>query len=304
MRFLSFLYYAWHRGGVKEWDSIQVNRVRRFITEWCGKEKESKVVRHCQFDVTLSEYANLFLGVCAFEQEDDDPFTYDEVMQNVDFKLWEITMKAEMGSMYSNLVWELVDLPEGVKPIRRKWIYKRKGNADRKVETYKQMYVKTAFLNGYLEESIYMMQPTEYIAKGNEHKVCKLIRSIYGLKKASCSWNHKFDQAIKTFGFEQNLNEPCVYKRLGDGKVVFLILYASYIDKILGCYAMIDLNKRNQPSVSEFHLSLDDCPKTTEERENMGKVPYASAVRSLMYAMLCTRLDICFAVGLDSRKST
>ena len=46
---------------------------------------------------------------------------------------------------------------------------------------------------------------------------------------------------------------------------------------------------------------LDQCPKTDQEKEKMKDVPYASAVGSLMYAMLCTRPDICFAVGLVSR---
>jgi len=48
-------------------------------------------------------------------------------------------------------------------------------------------------------------------------------------------------------------------------------------------------------------LSLDQCPKTDQEKEKMKDVPYASAVGSLRYAMLCTRPDICFAVGLVSR---
>ena len=60
--------------------------------------------------------------------------------------------------------------------------------------------------------------------------VCKLKRSIYRLKQASRSWNIKFDQAIKSFGFEQNLDEPCVYKRHRDKVVMFLILY---VDDIL-----------------------------------------------------------------------
>ena len=93
-----------------------------------------------------------------------------------------------------------------------------------------QMDVKTAFLNGHLEECIYMIQPEGFVVKGQERKVCKLLRSIYGLKQASRSWNQRFDQAIKTFGFEQNVDEPCVYKRIKDEKVVFLILY---VDDIL-----------------------------------------------------------------------
>ena len=84
-----------------------------------------------------------------------------------------------------------------------------------------QMDVKIAFLNGNLEEEIYMNQ---------EHMVCKLKRSIYGLKQASGSWNIRFNQAIKSFGFEQNLDEPCVYKRHQDKVVMFLVLY---VDDIL-----------------------------------------------------------------------
>ena len=60
--------------------------------------------------------------------------------------------------------------------------------------------------------------------------VCKLKRSIYGLKQASRSWNIRFDQAIKSFDFEQNLDEPCVYKRHQDKVVTFLVLY---VDDIL-----------------------------------------------------------------------
>ena len=93
-----------------------------------------------------------------------------------------------------------------------------------------QMNVKIAFLNGNLEEEIYMMQLEGFIAKNQEHMVCKLKTSIYGLKQASRSWNIKFDQAIKSFGFEQNLDEPCVYKRHRDKVVMFLMLY---VDDIL-----------------------------------------------------------------------
>ena len=92
------------------------------------------------------------------------------------------------------------------------------------------MDVKTAFLNGNLEEDIYIWQPKGFIAKGQEHMICKLQRSIYELKQASRSWNITFDQAIKTFGFDKNLDEPCVYKRIQDATVIFLILY---VDDIL-----------------------------------------------------------------------
>ena len=93
-----------------------------------------------------------------------------------------------------------------------------------------KMDVKTTFLNGYLEESIYMMQPEGFVAKGQQQKVCKLLRSIYGLKQASRSWSLRFDETIKTYGFEQNVDEPCVYKYIKEKKVDFLFLY---VDDIL-----------------------------------------------------------------------
>ena len=178
-------------------------------------------------------------------------------MKDTDAHHWVKTMKSELDSMYSNQVWDLVKTPNGIKPVGRKWVYKRKRGIDGKVETFKvrlvvkgytqkegidyeetfspvamlksirillsiaahydyeiwQMDVRTAFFNGNLEEEIYMMQSEGFIAKNQEHMVCKLKRSIYGLKQASRSWNIRFDQAIKSFGFEQNLNEPYVYKR-------------------------------------------------------------------------------------------
>ena len=73
-----------------------------------------------------------------------------------------------------------------------------------------QIDVKTAFLNGSLDEWIYMVQPKGFIAKGKETKVCKLQKSIYGLKQASRSWNINFDQSIKSFGFDQCLDKPCL----------------------------------------------------------------------------------------------
>ena len=74
-----------------------------------------------------------------------------------------------------------------------------------------------------------MMQSKGFIAKNQEHMVCKLKRSIYGLKQASRSWNIIFDQAIKSFGFEPNLDEPYEYKRHRDKVVMFLVLYVNNI---------------------------------------------------------------------------
>lgn len=67
-----------------------------------------------------------------------------------------------------------------------------------------QMDVKTAFLNGELDEEIYMEQPEGFIVKGKEKKVCKLIKSLCGLKQAPKQWHEKFDNTTKLYGFSIN----------------------------------------------------------------------------------------------------
>ena len=66
-----------------------------------------------------------------------------------------------------------------------------------------QMDVKITFFNNKLDKCIYMVQPNGFIEKTKKHLVCKLKRFIYGLKQASRSWNIRFDQAIKSYGFDQ-----------------------------------------------------------------------------------------------------
>ncbi|GJU53778.1 retrotransposon protein, putative, ty1-copia subclass [Tanacetum coccineum] len=84
-----------------------------------------------------------------------------------------------------------------------------------------KMGVKTVFLNGYLDEDIYMVQPEGFIDPNHPRKVCKLQRSIYGLKQASRSWNKRFDEEIKRFGFDQNIDELCVYQKASGSNVTF-----------------------------------------------------------------------------------
>ncbi|GJS17927.1 retrotransposon protein, putative, ty1-copia subclass [Tanacetum coccineum] len=93
-----------------------------------------------------------------------------------------------------------------------------------------QMDVKIAFLNRHLSEEVYMVQPEGFVNPKFLNRVCKLKRSIYGLKQASRQWNKRFDDEIKKFGFSQNRDEPCVYVKDSGSYVTFLILY---VDDIL-----------------------------------------------------------------------
>ena len=75
--------------------------------------------------------------------------------------------------------------------------------------SFDSMDVKTTFLNGNLTEEVYMTHPEGFTSK-DSNKVCKLQKSIYGLKQASRSWNIRFNEAIIESNFMQNKDEPRV----------------------------------------------------------------------------------------------
>ena len=79
-----------------------------------------------------------------------------------------------------------------------------------------QMDVVTAFLNGILEEDIYMSQPEGYTRKGQEHLVCKLNKSLYGLKQSPRCWNIALTQFLTSISFKQSSGDPCIYVREAD----------------------------------------------------------------------------------------
>ncbi|KAL6345535.1 hypothetical protein AAG906_017260 [Vitis piasezkii] len=117
------------------------------------------------------------------------------------------------------------------------------------------MDVKTAFLNGNLDECIYMIQPDNFITKRQEHMVYHKNRKL-------------------------------------------ALFQAAYIDKLLVKYVMQNSKKSLLLFKHGIPISQYYCPKTPKEKECMQAIPYASVVGSLMYVMLCTRLDICFVVGM------
>jgi hypothetical protein len=216
------------------------------------------------------------------------------------------------------------------------------------------MDVKTAFLNGNIEEELYMVQLVGFVDPKDANKVCKLQRSIYGLKQASQSWNLRFDEVIKGFGFVQNIEESCIYKKMSGSSVSFLVLYmddillirndvqmlnsvkeylnnnfsikhmhetayilgikiyrdrsrrllalsqSTYLDKVLKRFRMKNSKKRNLPIVKGISLNVTQSPPTEKEKSVMSNISYASAIGSMMYAMLSTRPDVALALSLMS----
>lgn len=79
-----------------------------------------------------------------------------------------------------------------------------------------QVDVATAFLNGVLQEEVFMCQPDGFVIPGKEKKVCRLKKSIYGLKQSSRVWNEDIDLYLQSIRFIRSMSDPCVYVRDGD----------------------------------------------------------------------------------------
>uniref|UniRef100_A0A2N9HML0 Integrase catalytic domain-containing protein n=1 Tax=Fagus sylvatica TaxID=28930 RepID=A0A2N9HML0_FAGSY len=163
-----------------------------------------------------------------------------------------------------------------------------------------QMDVKTAFLNGDLDEEVYMDQPEGFVLPGNEKKVYKLVKSLYGLKQAPKQWHEKFDTVILANGFKHNGADKCVYSKFTSEYGVIVCLYVDDMLIFGNKYARCIKVKRH----SEGYAL---CQNHYIEKlvENTGRViaqlEFASAIGSMMYAMHCTRPDIAFAVNRLSR---
>ncbi|GJR09098.1 putative RNA-directed DNA polymerase [Tanacetum coccineum] len=195
-----------------------------------------------------------------------------------------------------------------------------------------QMDIKTTFLHGDLDKEIYMEQPEGFQVKEKEDYMCRLQKSLYGLKQAPRQWYKKFESVIGKQGYRKTSSDHCLQdhdkelpieaeylsksfsmKDLGLTKQIIGIrifhdrgakkLHISqeqYIKKVL-CRFNMDKAKVVVPSYSNFKLTDKDCPSSKKNIEKMDRVPYASAVGSLMYAMVCTRPDLAHAVGVVSR---
>ena len=219
-----------------------------------------------------------------------------------------------------------------------------------------QMDVKTAFLHGTLDETIYMKQPKDFIAKSRPDHVCLLKRSIYGLKQSPRQWNLKFDSVIRKLGFHRSSYDTCLYfKNISSKSPLYVLLYVDdillisssiilinsvkkdlkkyfdmkdlgsakkilgvniirdrpnkqlwlsqddYMLKVLKRFNMVTSKPTSIPLGGHLELTKKSSPTKPEEVKEMARIPYDVAVGSVMYAMLCTRPDLAFAISALSR---
>lgn len=216
------------------------------------------------------QYVSFALSVAEEIEGNAEPSSYSEAIISSDSNKWMTAMHDEMASLEKNGTWNLVRLPREKKPIRCKWVFKRKEGVSPNDETrYKarlvakgysqipgidynevfspvvkhssirtllsivamhdleleQLDVKTAFLHGELEEDIYMEQPEGFVIPGKEKLVCKLKKSLYGLKQSPRQWYKRFDTFMLSQGFKRSNYDSCVYLKTVSGSAIYLLLY-------------------------------------------------------------------------------
>ena len=115
-----------------------------------------------------------------------------------------------------------------------------------------QLDVKTAFLHGDFEEEIYMTQSTRFKTAGKEHMICKLKKSLYGLKQSPRQWYKRFDSFIRGKRHTRSHYNPYVYyNKLSSGVYIYLLLYV--YDMLIASKSRYAINKLKDLS-SEFEM--------------------------------------------------
>ena len=88
-----------------------------------------------------------------------------------------------------------------------------------------QIDVKAAFLNGELEEEIYMQQPDGYVSRKHPHYVYQLLKAIYGLKQSSRAWHKTCDEYLRSLGAKKSTADTSLYMLMADGNITYILVY-------------------------------------------------------------------------------
>ncbi|GJV44957.1 zinc finger, CCHC-type containing protein [Tanacetum coccineum] len=241
--------------------------------------------------------------------DEDHPKTFDEAMKSQDVAFWKEAINNEMDSIMGNNTWVLADLPSVARISTIRLLIPM---ASIHSLIIYQMDVKTTFLNDELDKEVYMSQPQCFIMTGNEKKVCKLIKSLYGLKHTPKQWHQNFDEKVLSNGYLINQPNKCIYSKFdGSGKGVIICLYVDDILIFGTDQAQVDMTKEFLSSrFSMKDMGEDDVILGIRIKHESNGIAisqshyikkYSRVISCLMYAMTCTRHGIALAEGKLSR---
>eukprot|EP00253_Pinus_taeda_P022908 PITA_22908 len=159
-----------------------------------------------------------------------------------------------------------------------------------------QMDVKSAFLNGDLEEEVYIEKLDGFILGNDAKLVCRLRKTLYGLKQAPRAWYYRLDKYLHQQGFSKGSNDSNLYTKIDNNKFLTIVVYVD--DIIFGSNE--ESMSRNCASVmqQEFEMSLLECSRSSNDESAAVHQPtYRSMISSLLY-LIGIGLDIMHAVGI------
>ncbi|GJZ70962.1 putative RNA-directed DNA polymerase [Tanacetum coccineum] len=164
-----------------------------------------------------------------------EPKTYLETASD---HRWVKAMNLEMEALSRNNAWILNESPNGRKPIGCNWMFKAKYRSDDSVERFKARLVAKGYNQKEgidyeetfsqvvkivtLGEDVYMKLPEGYFDI-NDNRVCKLTKSLYGLKQTLRKWNEKLTSILKENGFEQSKNYPSLFIKSKNGVLIVYV---------------------------------------------------------------------------------
>ena len=301
---------------------------------------------------------------------------------------WFEAERAELEALKKRKVYEIVDLPAGRKAIKCRWVYDIKSDGRKKARlvakgfsqiegldfdeifspvvrfesvrtilalaalenwTVESLDVMTAFLYGNLDEEIYMEQPPGYAIKGQERKVLKLKKAIYGLKQAARAWWVELAKSLKELGFDRIYADAGIFIcRHSNGTFAIVLAYVDDILLVGPDRAFILSRKKSFMDVWECRdlgicreflrmkveydgnkIKISQSPYAHKVVERFGmqdsrhaqtplptgykpepwtgsstselRSKYQQVIGSLLYLMIGTRPDLCFAVCLMAK---
>eukprot|EP00253_Pinus_taeda_P015588 PITA_15588 len=162
-----------------------------------------------------------------------------------------------------------------------------------------QMDVKFAFLNGDLEEEVYIEQPDGVILRNDAKLVCRLRKDLYGLKQAPRAWYSHLDKYLHQQGFSKGSADSNLYTKIDNSKLLIIVVYVD--DITFGSSEKSMSWNFSLVMQQEFEMSLLGCNlSSNDESTTVHQPTYRSMIGSLLY-LTGTRLDIIHAVGIVGR---